>query len=790
MGLSHTVSGDIAHFRTPSRVPIESLKFHFLPKQEGSGDPSPSNVRPITGWTGLTGHYANDNIIGLSDLQFMDNSSNVDLLVTGDTIKITAKKNGNTWAISSQDATLAIPETLRGKSVYFGVEDVILESVNKSDQRSSIVCEFRDKNNAFIIDPTVVYVKIGANDNTYFRTYTIPSNAVTMKLYFRIAQNISAYGVSIGDYIIYKNFYIRYPSNEHKYTKHEGGSIPVTFPVAGINKLDPNSIDIYTRFELVNGIYKNTDVDTRQTIQLSVQLWKTRGTYIKTAKVDYSTEIGRHSITFNIDEPECNFIVLKHNGMKKDFILIFPRTLGFGTFTISCDVLANDPTTVGGVQISNIQLESGNTSHSYEPYSSDNTFYGGYIDPVAGEIVAEYKKHIYDGTTMKVVMNFKTSDKFYGINRVSDCQYGNSGRVISNMLKTQYNHGGNVCYQRPSDPGYLMDFERSTICDLSLEEYDALTISEQTDLVNSYLAELYENGTPLIVIYKLIDPIHIPISAEDMKAYLDHNNFWSDANDITEVTYAVTESKDILEARKRAFATDNYNHGTLVFELNGDDAPVDGAWIERKSNKAFILNSAASYDSVNKIYDFSGKGAAYYRFYNDDKPVIYLGHHFRIEWDVYFKRNGTTNGHFFDIGSLTNATKALGIGLLSKNANAITFNWKLQGNSSNPFVSSGETRSHPNAPISGDTNYTHFTGFHEIINGGDGYDRLRIKIGDRIVKYETQIPQVEYGPLWQSSNRFIAVGAGVYNASKEVSEYDTDYLCDVKIRSIKIYMLD
>ncbi len=63
MGLNHTVSGNIAHFRTPSRVPLESLTFHFLPKQEGSGDPSPSNVRPITGWTGLNGRRAHKNII-------------------------------------------------------------------------------------------------------------------------------------------------------------------------------------------------------------------------------------------------------------------------------------------------------------------------------------------------------------------------------------------------------------------------------------------------------------------------------------------------------------------------------------------------------------------------------------------------------------------------------------------------------------------------------------------------------------------------------------------------------
>ena len=48
--LTHTVSGDIASFRSAARVPIESLKCHFLPIQDGTGDPSPDNVRPITGW--------------------------------------------------------------------------------------------------------------------------------------------------------------------------------------------------------------------------------------------------------------------------------------------------------------------------------------------------------------------------------------------------------------------------------------------------------------------------------------------------------------------------------------------------------------------------------------------------------------------------------------------------------------------------------------------------------------------------------------------------------------------
>lgn len=35
-------------------APMQSLIAHIAPVQEGSGDPSPDNVRPITGWTGAT----------------------------------------------------------------------------------------------------------------------------------------------------------------------------------------------------------------------------------------------------------------------------------------------------------------------------------------------------------------------------------------------------------------------------------------------------------------------------------------------------------------------------------------------------------------------------------------------------------------------------------------------------------------------------------------------------------------------------------------------------------------
>ena len=46
-----TASGDIATITDGADdVPVKSLSVNIVPKQSGSGDPSPSNVRPISGW--------------------------------------------------------------------------------------------------------------------------------------------------------------------------------------------------------------------------------------------------------------------------------------------------------------------------------------------------------------------------------------------------------------------------------------------------------------------------------------------------------------------------------------------------------------------------------------------------------------------------------------------------------------------------------------------------------------------------------------------------------------------
>lgn len=58
-----SVSGDIANFTTDMKAPLKECKIYFEPIQEGEGDPSPDNVRLISGWTGVQLTQANENLI-------------------------------------------------------------------------------------------------------------------------------------------------------------------------------------------------------------------------------------------------------------------------------------------------------------------------------------------------------------------------------------------------------------------------------------------------------------------------------------------------------------------------------------------------------------------------------------------------------------------------------------------------------------------------------------------------------------------------------------------------------
>ena len=57
-----TATGNPVTFETDLAKPLKSLVANFLPIQSGTGDPSPTNIRPITGWTGVDVWHGGKNL--------------------------------------------------------------------------------------------------------------------------------------------------------------------------------------------------------------------------------------------------------------------------------------------------------------------------------------------------------------------------------------------------------------------------------------------------------------------------------------------------------------------------------------------------------------------------------------------------------------------------------------------------------------------------------------------------------------------------------------------------------
>lgn len=61
-----SISGATASFETDMSAKLKECKVYFTPIQEGTGDPSPDNVRPIHGWDGVTVNLTGKNLFDAS----------------------------------------------------------------------------------------------------------------------------------------------------------------------------------------------------------------------------------------------------------------------------------------------------------------------------------------------------------------------------------------------------------------------------------------------------------------------------------------------------------------------------------------------------------------------------------------------------------------------------------------------------------------------------------------------------------------------------------------------------
>lgn len=106
-----TASGSVASFNDGAdNIPMKSLNVTITPKQSGSGDPSPDNVRPITGWTDADVNVAGKNLFDGSFVQGSFNNNGTESPTTTRLRSGYIKVKAGSVALSTQDSNVVVHE--------------------------------------------------------------------------------------------------------------------------------------------------------------------------------------------------------------------------------------------------------------------------------------------------------------------------------------------------------------------------------------------------------------------------------------------------------------------------------------------------------------------------------------------------------------------------------------------------------------------------------------------------------------------------------------------------------
>lgn len=162
MPLINTVKGAIAHVTDALAMPAIGLKCEINPLQAGTGDPSPTNVRPITGWTGCKLHRTGVSLIGGDAFignTFSKTATGYELSYNGSSIPNRASASADVSGIPAGRYTIAM--------------------LNLSYPAGASV-NIRRRTDGSIV--TMGFI-INAESATGRRTYDIPENTTALQLY-------------------------------------------------------------------------------------------------------------------------------------------------------------------------------------------------------------------------------------------------------------------------------------------------------------------------------------------------------------------------------------------------------------------------------------------------------------------------------------------------------------------------------------------------------------------------------------------------------------------------------
>ena len=483
-----TVTGNPVTLSNAVAGPLRQLKIEFSPVQEGSGDPSPENERPISGWTGVNVWQRGKNLFHIGDAP------------------IDETKNGCTFEINGASGHLSGTSTIEGGTLptnYTAYHYVELPAGTYTISSTSFAnsgCYLRTRwdsaaGSSFISET-------GA-PNGY--TFTLTT---TRKLYI----TVGVYGTASVGYFkenVDFDFEIQIELGNAKtdFVPYDPASqvIHVAFPAVGVNQWDE---------EYEEGIY-NTSGEKES--RSGYNRTKNRISVIPSAAYYVQQAIAEHGVFCTYDENG----VFNHRLTSSDVlngVLTIPADAYYLVFacsqsywTSSTKVFINYPA----------------TETSYVPF--DGTRYSGWVDPTTGDGIVDMAA--VDMGTLS--WNYSASGDPFFYATVQDIKRPADWGAIPNWVCSSYKTiSGNAVSGGTVGIGGNPNLSQIRLCDPTYTDKDTF--------------ETAMSGVTLC--YELAEPIQFHVDPQSISPLEGDNTMWADVNGDITLEYMADREVDDVEA--------------------------------------------------------------------------------------------------------------------------------------------------------------------------------------------------------------------------------------------------
>ena len=519
-------SGEMVNIISPNVNNITSFKVHFSPKQEGTGDPSPENVREIVGWNGVEGYKCGKNMAHI--------------------VGYSAKSMNNPYAS-------------RFLTNNYGTTINTIEPINEVIVTQSTWDDSKDKwhyNNGYldIIDDNLVFgqwykisfkvtniinnplncslsnIRVLTPKGSGFNVYIDGDYVYTIVQYLPITSLPERHHIEIrncGMSFTMSDFMVTAVDNEdYIYEPFQYGTVPINWST-NIKKWTYTDIIVPDNYSTNNfNGYGNNLWDN--IIEDIPSEWfgksLTYSVYIDRAESPYNSyddaRVWFYGDSTTMKEASSTYRITEASSSGRSWVTF---TIPDGTTKLALGLYLSK-----GSRAYNPQLEFGELPTDYQSYVGN--IYGGYVDLVTGEIVQTY--HCYQITGQETFTNV-------GSNWVSI--YVSPQGMQASLTKNGF------CTHYPYSP-YTKDaigvmFNEHTVT------FDQ-RIGDATYWKN-FCTEQYNNGTPVTLVYEIKTPFTAAtLSPTQLSTLKGQNNFWSNA-DYVEIEYELTETFDIQKTKRK-----------------------------------------------------------------------------------------------------------------------------------------------------------------------------------------------------------------------------------------------